>query len=779
MTREESRLTVFENEDLLFDLKTGRILKMSDRLKSYFGEGVVSQINTYRDFEQLTRSDENEILGRNFAIKGDQEFNYTIKQNDIKFYVNELFWVDHEKETLHFVINFQSGQNIFELSYESILESLEKTEKPAVIFDVGLKRAIAVNSNLKSLLLQPFSELVSGFVIKDFFVIKDHYDIVIDWIKNGTTSSITFEAKLYLAIVGGTWYEMTLYKTSPNDEVYILCSLKSISVQKATEEQLKRTNELLSRVVEVQSHFLSKPAGANPYDLLLSNILNVIDAKLGLVGKVDLDANGAQVLKIHAATDISGNGPEAFKLYHNYVKGDFLSRHFDNLFGACIVESKIILENKPPSNPHTKGKNIPGHPTIENFLGVPIFKGKQVVGLIGLGNKLGGFTDQDIIDLKPFISTYSVIIAAFKSEQDKIKLEKNSQVGAQILATVADRSPDMIVVMNNLSEFEFISPSASQFFDKGISVDVMKQKIRILLKKTLIPEFKISDGRYRSRLKLYFKDKGEYWVESNLNILNEENNQKVIAVIRDVSSQMDFEQRLIESLQKERQFNSFVSDFMNIISHEFKTPLATIISSMELSKLYLGNMVETPDVEKLQTHHKKIEQELENLHKLLIHSLDYERFVNNSPALKKDDVEFVSFIQQTLDKHDYLQKVDFISEIEDEVRVEWDTFLIHTSIINLVNNALKYGDKSKKPIVRLYQMDQKNAIEVKDFGIGIVKEELPYVFTPFFRGSNVIGIDGTGFGLVAVKNFVEMHKGEISIFSNQGMGTTVRLLFSI
>src|SRR5690606_19392460 len=103
-----------------------------------------------------------------------------------------------------------------------------------------------------------------------------------------------------------------------------------------------RTNELLSRVVEDQSHFLSKSEGAKPYDLLLKNILNVIDAGLGFVGKVNVDLTGKKVLKIHAATDISINGPTAARLYQDYVKDDFLFRHFDNLFGACITEGKTI-----------------------------------------------------------------------------------------------------------------------------------------------------------------------------------------------------------------------------------------------------------------------------------------------------------------------------------------------------------------------------------------------------------------------------------------------------
>src|SRR5690606_13420679 len=150
----------------------------------------------------------------------------------------------------------------------------------------------------------------------------------------------------------------------------------------------------------------------------------------------------------------------------------------------------------------------------------------------GLGNKTSGFTDQDISDLKPFISTYSVIIEAFKAEQNKIRFEKESVVKAKILAKVADHSPDLIVVMDGISDFEFISPAASQFFDEGIRPEEIQSKISTLLKKTITSEFQLTEDRYRSRLKLNSKKNGGYWVESNVNILHEENNQKVIAVIR-------------------------------------------------------------------------------------------------------------------------------------------------------------------------------------------------------------------------------------------------------
>ncbi|WP_439489899.1 ATP-binding protein [Algoriphagus sp.] len=771
--------TVFENEDLVFDLETRKLLKISDRLKLYLGEDFIKEVKYLDEFDKLTSplADDCARIARSYTQSGDQKTNYVLKWRGNEFIVNELGWVDHNKNSFHLMIHFQDRKNIFEVSEDALLEIVEKMKSPAILFDQGLKRAIAVNSAIVPLLKKPVSELASGFFIREFFVYEDQYEEVTSWVAENKTSSFSIVTKLNLEKPEGVWYEMDLFKTCPDEEMLVLCILKNITKQKETEDRLKRSNELLSRVVEVQSHFLSQSEGANPYDLLLSNILRVIDAKLGFVGKVDLFTDGKKALKIHAATDFSQLGEAANKLYHDHIKDNFLFRHLDNLFGACILESKIILENNPKSNPHTKGKFIPGHPQIDNFLGVPIFKGHDVIGLIGLGNKDGGFTEDDIADLKPFITTYSVIIEAFKSEQDKIKFEKESLVKAQILAKIADHSPDLIVVMNDMSDFEFISPSAYQFFDGGIKEEEMQRKIRVLLKKTLSSEFRMSSVRYRSRLKLNIKSEGECWVESNVNILYEGSKRKVIAVIRDVSSQMVFEQRLIESLKKEKQFNSFVSDFMNIVSHEFKTPLATIISSLELSRHYLDNVPENADIHKLKVHFGKIERELDNLHKLVIHSLDYERFVNNSPVLKKDRVSVVYFVEEVLQRHGLLYQVELIKDMPFDQTVEWDKFLIETSIINLVGNALKYGGDIQKPIVSLFHKSNAFGIEVRDFGLGILEEELPYVFTPFFRGSNVNGIEGTGFGLVAVKNFVQLHGGTVKIDSKPNEGTSVRLSF--
>ena len=773
----ESVLTTFSNEHLVFSLESKRLIQMNSELPLLIGDDIGKDIKNYEDFKTLIDSslcDEYEPVERSFTKSGDQVFSYSIKRNHQRIHLNEVCWVNFQTATLH-VVFYVQNKMFFELSYSALVEIVHKTETPTLLFNETFTEVLAVNSAILPILNDQVSNLVNGFSIQDFFVDKTDFEKVLRWKEAGEFSMLTIESKLLLGGEQGAWFNLNLYRINPEDNTTILVILQDINNQKSVELKLHRTNELLTRVVEVQGHFLLKSPDENPYELLLSNILNVIDAEIGFVGKVTTGADGNKMLRIHAASDISDQSKEAYDLYQKHVKNDYLFRHLDNLFGACIVESKIILENDPPSNPHTKGVKVPGHPTVHNFLGVPILKGKEVIGLIGLGNKEGGFSNEDVLELSPFISTYSLIIEAIKFEEEKNQFEKESQVKAKILSNVADHSPDLIVVMNSNKELEFISSSSSQFFDNELDVKEMESCIKDLMDQTISPEYGISDGKYRSTLPLKYSKTEEYWVESNVNLLNEEQEQKIIAVIRDVSIQKDFENRLIKSLEKERQFSEFVYDFINVISHEFKTPLATILSSMELTKYYIDQMGVMDATTKLKRHCSKVELELESLYKLVNQSLDYDRFITNNPSLKKEKVVFETFIKNILISKGLVDKVCFSSTLDEGFTMMIDQFLIETSIVNLIGNALKYGAGKKAPIIHLFLKGKKLGIKVKDFGEGILEKELPYIFTPFYRGSNASGKEGTGFGLVAVKNFIELHEGEIEIQSKVGKGTTATI----
>lgn len=771
--------TVFEKEDLVFCLKTNNVLSISERIIGFLDKDFFSDIKTLGDFETKVQSfSPDSIPGRKAKLTelDDYRVSYDFLWKEKKLSVEELIWLDRSNQTLHIYIFMENERNAFELPEHSLTEIVDKMVTPTILFSYDLSEVLMANSQMISLLTIPVSQLTKGFSVEDFFVDSSSYVKMLEWRNNPRTNKISISSELRLKNFEGNWFELRLFNVKMDEIDCILCFLVDINNIKVGESRLKRSNKLLSSIVEVQKHFLAQDSGTNPYQLLLSNILGVIEANLGFVGEVAYDPNGKQVLKIHAATDISGNSEASSKLYNKYVKDDFLFRHFDNLFGACILGAKVILENDPPSNPHTKGVKVPGHPHIENFLGIPILKGDTVVGLIGLGNKPGGFHETDISDLEPFASTYSVIIEAFNFEVAKLKYEKESFEKALILSKVAVHSPDLIVMMNEKYELDYISNSVNRFFETANSSNAIHRKIRALLKRTLSEKYKVSEENYQSRLQVNIHGLGEFWLESVVSVIKENEKLKFIAIIRDVSVQAQIEKNLKLSLNKEREINSFVNDFMNTVSHEFKTPLATIMSSLELSNHYLENEGGVESLEKISNHLNKIQKEVNNLHQLVSQSMDYNRFANRETTLKKERVSFLSFIGDCLQKYGFQSNIDVIDEVGHDFEVDLDKFLLETCLNNLLGNAIKYGGSSK-PKLCLFSKGKRFGFIVADQGIGIKKEELAYVFTPFFRGSNVNGIEGTGFGLVAVKNFVELHSGKITIESSAGNGTIVEVSF--
>lgn len=172
---------------------------------------------------------------------------------------------------------------------------------------------------------------------------------------------------------------------------------------------------------------------------------------------------------------------------------------------------------------------------------------------------------------------------------------------------------------------------------------------------------------------------------------------------------------------------------------------------------------------------EKIEQELDNLHRIVTQSRDYKRFVENTPVLKKVNVSVRESVEDTINKNGLQDKLIYRSEVGYDLRVGWDRFLIQTCFLNLISNALKFGGYIRKLEVTVFREGGRFGVRVTDFEIGIAQEDLPYIYTSFFRGANSEGIAGSG--LVAVKKIVEMHQGQISIQMQLGEGTDVTLTF--
>lgn len=243
------------------------------------------------------------------------------------------------------------------------------------------------------------------------------------------------------------------------------------------------------------------------------------------------------------------------------------------------------------------------------------------------------------------------------------------------------------------------------------------------------------------------------------------------AIITDISERKRAEMELKRALERERELNQLKSNFVSMVSHEFRTPLGIIQSSAEILADYLEQLEAAERAEQLRSiirNSRRMAGLMEDV--LLLGRLDSGRmaFVArplDPAALCRSLVEEVSSVTEARCPIDF-STGDLPAEAMADER------LLRHILLNLLNNAVKYS-----PPGRHVGFDAAGAggalrFVIRDEGIGIPEEDLPCLFEAFRRGSNVGQAPGTGLGLVIVKQSVGLHGGRIEVASRQGEGTT-------
>lgn len=224
-----------------------------------------------------------------------------------------------------------------------------------------------------------------------------------------------------------------------------------------------------------------------------------------------------------------------------------------------------------------------------------------------------------------------------------------------------------------------------------------------------------------------------------------------------------------KALEKEKELNELKSRFVTLASHEFRTPLSTILSSVSLISKYnqLG------DTEKSDKHIQRIKSAVTNLTGILNDFLSLskleEGIVGNNPA----EFSVPDLANEIIEElHPMLKPSQQMSFRHTGHQVAMlDRNIIKNILLNLLSNSIKYSEKG---MIELYaEVNRTNVIlSVSDQGIGIPDEDKAFLFTRFFRAHNAGNVQGTGLGLNIVKRYVELLNGYISMESRQGVGTT-------
>lgn len=254
-------------------------------------------------------------------------------------------------------------------------------------------------------------------------------------------------------------------------------------------------------------------------------------------------------------------------------------------------------------------------------------------------------------------------------------------------------------------------------------------------------------------------------------INNSDVTDRILLVESNITQQKNAEKEIVNSLQKEKELNEMKSRFVSMASHEFRTPLSTILSSASLINKY----IEVDQVEKINRHTNRIQNNVKNLTMILNDFLSLEKLENNNILSEIEPFDLIECISEVKEDMQLLKKDNQSITLQHNLsstEVHTDRFIIQNILTNLLSNAIKYSGVDGKIKIDIEQDKKDVTIRLTDNGIGISEEDQHQLFQRFYRASNSGNVQGTGLGLHIFKRYVDLLEGTLFFESELNKGST-------
>lgn len=275
--------------------------------------------------------------------------------------------------------------------------------------------------------------------------------------------------------------------------------------------------------------------------------------------------------------------------------------------------------------------------------------------------------------------------------------------------------------------------------------------------------------------------------EESIKRLNEELEQKVEErtlslqhtveqLNNQINENLEKDKELRAALNREKELGELKSRFVSVASHEFRTPLSTVLSSTYLLQKYQTSE-EQPKREK---HIQRIISSVNLLTDILNDFLNVGRIEEGKIQVRMSDTDIQKLITETINELTNLRKSSqqLIYNHEGSLYAEVDHKMFKHIIINLLSNAIKFSPENAQIIIHTSNTDRHLTLSIKDNGIGIPPEDQEHLFERFFRATNAMNIQGTGLGLHIIARYAELMNGNVACKSEEGKGTEFVLTFN-
>lgn len=528
-------------------------------------------------------------------------------------------------------------------------------------------------------------------------------------------------------------------------------------------EQANRMGELITRA---QSEFIGSIDWRQSFKTLLDEILALTGSEYGFIGEILRTASGDPYLKTYAITNIAWNAATRAFYEANAPTGmEFFN--LKTLFGAALTNGSPVIANNPAQDPRRGG--LPeGHPPLNAFLGLPVHYGQEMVAMVGLANRSGGY-DQALVDfLRPLTATLGQLVDAARTRQ---ALEQQQAHIRHLLGnlpgTVYRCANDVHWTMHFMSDYvrtltgypasdflpaqggtrtfaSLIHPDDAPMVNDSVQNDLRNQRgFRI--------EYRIqhADGQYRWVQEL---GRGVFQQDGSLLYLD--------GFIWDVTDRKRLEQ--------------MKDEFISTVSHELRTPLTSISAALGLLQGGALGPLQDNQRELITIAHR-------NSHRLslLINDLlDMEKLAAGKIPFNIQPQSLLPLVQEALEAnrtYGYERKVSLTLKPDSpNVSVAVDSQRLMQVMSNLLSNAIKFSPENGLVEIGISLADNSARVSVVDHGPGIPAAFQDRIFQKFAQAdaSDSRRQGGTGLGLAITRELVERMGGQIGFLSQEGSGTT-------
>ena len=369
------------------------------------------------------------------------------------------------------------------------------------------------------------------------------------------------------------------------------------------------------------------------------------------------------------------------------------------------------------------------------------------------------------------------------------RIEQKLQQSAEKYRNLVETAHDLIWSVDAEGRITFINQASQRIY--GLMPDEMLSR----LYKDFVPEeqMAINDASWQTAIDnndrlsnfenwVYDKDGHKRLLNTNVVLTRDEagNISGSMGTAQDITHRIELENQRIyankleSELEKEKELIKIKDQFASLISHEFRTPIAVINTSVDLIIRYFSRLSSDRILEKLVM----IQKQIQSMVNLMENTLKYSRSEAGSTKFEPESVDVLALCQQVIETLKIIDTGNHQIILEaDEGFLRADPNLLEHILSNLLSNALKYSSDNNTVTVRVIQQTDRWQFEVVDEGIGIPDDDVSKLFAPFHRASNASTVQGTGLGLAIVKDYVERHNGNIIVETKLGVGT--KFIFTV